>query len=96
MTANDLTKQALMVLRLKGFHVWRQNNIAVRGRKNSVTPGISDILGFHKLTGRFLACEIKAGEDRLSKEQIEFLQNVKDAGGVSLVVRSINDLNEIK
>lgn len=80
--------------------MWRQNNGGVydptikKFRKNSSTPGISDIIGFHKKTGRFIACEIKAGKDRLSDEQIEFLKNVNDAGGVGMVVRTIDDLEK--
>lgn len=97
-SANALTKNSLRVLSLKGYHVWRQNNGGVfdpklkRFRANSSTPGISDIIGFHKKTGRFIACEIKAGKDRLSDEQKEFLKNVNNAGGIGMVVRTIDDL----
>lgn len=97
-SANALTKQAIRVLDLKGFHVWRQNNGAVYDQKikqfraNSSTPGISDIIGFHKKTGQFIACEIKAGKDRLSKEQDEFLKAVVKAGGIALVIRSTDDI----
>lgn len=99
-SANALTRHSLRILTLKGYHVWRQNNGGVydptikKFRKNSSTPGISDIIGFHKKTGRFIACEIKAGKDRLSDEQIEFLKNVNDAGGVGMVVRTIDDLEK--
>ncbi len=54
--------------------------------------GISDIIGFHRHTGRFIACEIKAGKDKLSVEQEQFLSDVKQAGGVGIVVRSIDCL----
>lgn len=100
-SANALTKHALRILSLKGYHVWRQNNGGVydptikKFRKNSSTPGISDIIGFHKKTGRFIACEIKAGRDRLSDEQIEFLKNVNESGGIGMVVRTIDDLEKI-
>lgn len=97
-SSNALTKHSLRVLSLKGYHVWRQNNGGVydptikKFRKNSSTPGISDIIGFHKKTGRFIACEIKAGKDTLSDEQIEFLKNVNESGGIGIVVRTIGDL----
>lgn len=97
-SANALTKHALRILDLKGFHVWRQNNAGVYDpgkkvfRANSATPGISDIIGFHRQTGQFIACEIKAGKDRLSPEQTIFLERVKRCGGISMVVRSIDDL----
>ena len=52
--ANQLTVQTLKALSLKGYHVWRQNNGGVYDpvkkvfRRNSSTPGVSDIIGFHK------------------------------------------------
>lgn len=97
-SANALTKHALHILDLAGFNVWRQNNAAVFDttkkvyRKNSSTPGISDIIGFHRKTAQFIACEIKAGKDKLSKEQEVFLSSVNKAGGIGMVVRSIDDL----
>jgi VRR-NUC domain len=97
-STNRLTKNALRVLDLNGFNVWRQNNGAVYDRKvgafrkNSSTPGISDIIGFHKKTGQFIACEIKNGKDRLSNEQVIFLELVKKSGGISIVIRSNDDL----
>ena len=97
-TANTLTKQALRVLDLKGFYAWRQNSAGVydvkKGvfRKNSATPGISDILGFHRKTGIIIACEIKAGNDRLSRDQEMFLDSVRRAGGIAIVVGTVDDL----
>lgn len=100
-SSNELTKQALRALDLKGFHVWRQNNGGVFDptkkvfRKNSSTPGISDIIGFNRKTGQFVACEIKAGKDKLSEYQIEFLENVKQSGGIALVIRGTDDVEGI-
>lgn len=101
-SANALTKHALRILDLKGFKVWRQNNGGVwdPGKKvfraNSSTPGISDILGFHRRTGVFIACEIKAGKDKLSNEQEMFLKSVERSGGFALVIRTIEDLENFK
>lgn len=100
-SANTLTKHALKILDLKGYQVWRQNNGGVYDptlkvfRANSSTPGISDIIGFHRKTGRFLACEIKAGKDRLSPEQELFLESVKKAGGVAIVIRTMDDIENL-
>lgn len=101
-SANNLTKQALRILDLKGFNCWRQNNGAVWDpvkkvfRRNSSTPGISDIIGYHRKTGQFLAVEIKSGKDRLTKEQKLFLENVEKAGGMALVIRTTDDILNIK
>ena len=100
-SANVLTQHALRILALKGYYCWRQNNAAIYDsekkvyRKNSTKKGVSDIIGFHRHTGRFVAVEIKAGKDRLSEEQEAFLELVKTSGGVSLVVRNSEDLEKI-
>lgn len=99
-TANALTKHTLRVLDLKGFHCWRQNNAGVYDptlkvfRANSSTAGISDVIGFNRKSGQFIAAEIKAGKDKLSKEQGMFLNSVERSGGVALVIRSIDDLEQ--
>lgn len=101
MSTNALTKHALRILDMKGFDVWRQNNAAIydpkiqKFRKNSATPGISDIIGFHKKTGQFIACEIKTGKDKLSSEQELFLKRVNRAGGIGIEVRKIEDLDQV-
>ena len=97
----ELTNYALKAFRLMGYHCWRQNNAAVFDpkiksfRRNSSEKGVSDILGFHKTTGKFLACEIKVGKDTLSPEQTMFLGKVKSAGGLALVVRHGDDLRPL-
>jgi hypothetical protein len=45
-------------------------------------------------TGVFLAVECKAGKGRLTAEQEAFLDAVRKAGGVSLVVHSVSELVE--
>lgn len=98
---NALTKEALRILNLKGFRVWRQNNTGVwdekiqsyRASENNL-HGVSDIIGYHKRTGQFIACEIKAGKDILSQAQKIFLADVANSGGVALVVRTTEDLEE--
>ena len=99
--ANTLTRHALRILDLNGFECWRQNNggvwDATKGvfRKNSSTPGVSDIIGYHRKTGRFLALEVKAGKDKLSPEQTLFLEKVKRSGGVAFVVRTTDVLENL-
>lgn len=101
LTANQLTQYALKVLSYKGWHVWRQNQAAVFDptkkvfRRGSSTPGISDIIGFNRSTGQFIAVEVKVGRDRLSPEQERFLSDVAKAGGVAVVVRSANDVDKV-
>ena len=100
-TANALTAQALKALDLAGYNVWRQNNGGVFDpskkvfRRNSSTPGISDILGYHRKTGVILAAEVKAGKDKLSEYQKRFLEGIEKSGGVAMVIRTMEDIENI-
>ena len=58
--------------------------------------GISDIIGFQRETGRFLAVEIKNGKDKLSAEQKVFLEDVKNGGGIAMVIYNMTDVENIK
>ena len=86
----------LHYLQAKGVFHWRNSVGAVRvgpgrfmrfGRKGS-----SDILGCLP-KGRFLAVECKALNGRLSPEQREFLEAIRKLGGLSVVVRSWQELD---
>ena len=97
--ANELTAYAVKVFRQAGFFCWRENNNAVWDekvqayRKNpNALIGKPDVMGFHRKTGQFLACEIKAGTDRVSAAQEAFLLEVRKAGGLALVVKHGRDL----
>jgi len=98
LTANQLTKAALKYFNAKGYECWRQNNAAVYDAKrnsfraNSVKKGVSDIIGYHRRTGQFLAVEIKIGKDKLSTEQEMFLKSVERSGGLAMVVKNVDDL----
>lgn len=100
-TTNQLTQYALKVIRRAGFHAWRQNNGAVWDAKNktyrkgSSTPGVADIIGFHRQTGQFIACEIKVGRDTLRREQVLFHAAVRGSGGLSLIVGHADDLQRL-
>lgn len=69
--------------------------------------GVSDLVGWcvrpsdmkcaiggcrpHPVAPYFVALEIKIGKDALSPEQAAFLQRVRDAGGIGLEIRSVED-----
>lgn len=54
-------------------------------------PDISAILP----GGRYLGLEVKSALGRLSIHQKIFLERIKDAGGVSAVVRSVDDVEAL-
>lgn len=97
---NALTKAVVQMLTLEGCKAWRQNNCAVYDptrdvfRAGSATPGISDVLGYHRPTGRFVAVEIKTGADKLSPEQTSFLAEVRRAGGFACEGRDLAQIRK--
>jgi hypothetical protein len=79
---------------------WRQNSgtFQERNRDGSVRyirantqRGMSDIMGTLK-DGRTLAIEVKSRTGRMRPGQEEFLQQIRDAGGVAGVCRSVDDV----
>jgi hypothetical protein len=93
MTPEGVVVQAVLTW-LKSFHIvaWRSNTVGIydpvqqRYRKNNSINGIADIIGILP-GGRFLAIECKSEKGKLSEDQKNFGQMVRDAGGVYLVVR---------
>lgn len=100
-SANDLTSAIITYLSLHGWMVWRQNNVAVYdkqiGQYRAFTGmrGLPDIIGFNKKTGVFIAVEVKAGDDQLSPDQINFLHALNKSGGLGIVARSLDDVIKI-
>jgi Holliday junction resolvase len=57
--------------------------------------GSSDVIGVHKATGKFIAIEVKTKNGKTTKEQTNFLLQIKKAGGISGVARSVEDALKI-
>jgi hypothetical protein len=53
--------------------------------------GSADIIGIHKPTGRFLAVEVKTAKGKPTKEQLNFIEQVRAANGIAGIVRSTQD-----
>lgn len=96
----DLVRACLQLLRLHGVVCWRQNSGAVAGehkgkrrfvRFNSAR-GCSDILGILPPTGRLVAIEVKLPGRKPTADQAGFLDAVRAAGGVGLVIRDVIEL----
>lgn len=93
LTAGELSKHAQDYLTRNGAVVWRNNNLAVRGRKFIGKKGVSDIIGYMPFTGLWVACEIKTVNDRLSDEQVGFLNDISRSGGFAYLCRQNKDLS---
>lgn len=84
MNRAELTKHALIELEARGARVRQVHNVPVKFRRNHVQPGWPDIQGYSK-TGVAILCEVKTENDRLSKEQIERLEDGVKCGCNCLV-----------
>lgn len=94
MNEADVTKQIRSVLKIS--HVWHWKVWQGMGSYR----GVSDIVGIH--AGRFLAIEVKhpgwrapgptAKSYRHYKEQQDFLQHVRDNGGIGFFATSVDDV----
>jgi hypothetical protein len=91
LSASNLTKMMLEYLKDNGNEVWRNNNLAVRGRAFIGRKGVPDIIGYSKKYGHFVCCEIKAIADRLSADQMVFLEELSMAGGTAMLCQQIRD-----
>ena len=91
MTASDLTKMMLEYLKGRGNDVWRNNNLAVKGRSFIGRKGVPDVIGYSKKYGQFIACEVKAIGDRISPDQMLFLTNLAIAGGIAMICQQVRD-----
>lgn len=89
LSAADITRKALEILNTRNIEAWRQTISTKKNRKNVITPGIPDILGFNRSTGQLVVCEVKKNGDTLKPAQKEFLSKVRKAGAVALIARQI-------
>jgi len=83
----DITKQIRDVLNLKNIWHWKQWQGPM-----SQPKGVSDILGCFE--GKLLAIEVKMPGREPSLEQLYFIANVNNAGGIGFVAYSVEDVIE--
>lgn len=96
LTAGQITRDAMLILENRNCFVWRNNNLAVPGRKFIGLKGVPDIVGFQKLTGLAVYCEVKTKNDKFSEYQRNFMIRAKTAGCMCLVAFDNNGKTEIK
>jgi hypothetical protein len=84
LTKAHIRASAIKELTWRGYNVWIQNNIAVKGRKFIGRKGVPDIIGITK-DGRWVVAEVKTLNDTLSPDQITFLNDIKKAGGEAYI-----------
>lgn len=93
----EIQKACLQYLKARGIFCWRQNNAPVPApgggfRRFVGMPGLSDILGILP-GGKFLAVEVKRPKKEPTLDQLKFLEQVTELGGLGCCVHSVEELH---
>jgi hypothetical protein len=91
---STVLRECLHYLHNQGIFAWRNNTGTVWMGGQPVSfgyPGSSDIVGILP-GGKFLAVECKSATGKQSDKQKAFQEKVTAAGGLYLLVRSVEDL----
>jgi Holliday junction resolvase len=96
MKEGDLQRLIMVSLSENGCMVFRNNTGSYKSDSGvfiryGLCVGSADIIGIHKPTGRFLAFEVKTAKGKPTKEQLNFIEQVRAANGVAGIVRSTQD-----
>lgn len=98
----QIENNILRYLGVRNVYVWKAKTVGTfdtklgRFRKSSpmYKKGVADIIGILP-GGKILAIEVKSKKGRLSPEQKIFLDEISNRGGVSLVARSVEDVEAV-
>lgn len=86
----EIQREILEFLQENRIFFWRQQNHSPRGRKLvglGTRRGAPDIMGIYK--GVFFGLEVKVPGKPLSSHQIEFIEDIRKAGGIAGRVESV-------
>jgi hypothetical protein len=92
---SDLVKAVLELLALRSVCAWRANAGVVKLGRRLIRlgpAGMPDVLAVLRPGGRLLGIECKAPRGRLRPSQVAFRDNLLAAGGLYLVIRSLDEL----
>lgn len=94
----DIQRAVLQRLALVPDSYWfKVNTVGIKKPNGryipATTTGICDILGCW--SGRFVGVEVKRPRGQLSPTQTLFAMRVEDAGGVAVVVHSVDDVEDM-
>ncbi len=96
MKEGDLHRLIMISLSENGCMVFRNNTGSYKSESGvfiryGLCVGSADIIGIHKATGRFIAIEVKTETGRATKEQLNFIEQVRAAKGIAGIARSVQD-----
>lgn len=85
----------------RGLTVWPNKSVGVYDAAKGIfrkpvdvyhRNGVSDILGFFHKTGRILAIEVKRPGGKISPDQLSFINEVNEGGGLAFIAYSVEDV----
>ena len=88
MTESQIQSDIQEYLRYNGWFVFK-----IHQQGKFCYKGITDLIAVKD--GKTLFCEVKGDKGKLRPEQIKFMDDIKDHGGVHVVARSIDDVRNI-
>lgn len=95
---SEIQKAIMDYLKIKKFVVFKHRNVGIfKQSTKQYIPlpagelGISDIIGCTK-DGKFLAIEVKRPGGKPSPNQVDFLQRVRQNGGIAILAYSLDDV----
>lgn len=94
----EVLKQVMLEASKLGLAVFRNNTGLIKGsdgraHRFGLCVGSSDLIGWCKITGRFVALEIKRPGGNPTAQQVNFIEQVCKAGGFGAI---IDDKNKLK
>ena len=101
LTEHAVQLQLMEYLAYKPVFVWRNNSGALPDKRGVLLRfgkvGSSDILGIDKRSGKFIAIEVKRpdGSYKPTPAQLEFLNEIRDAGGLAGIATCTEDVDRI-
>lgn len=93
MTESQIQKQAIELLKLSGYLVFRLNSGRARNNIRLCPPGTPDLLAVKE--GRVLWIEMKKPGGKLRWEQVEMIANLLNKGQEVAVISGILELREM-
>jgi hypothetical protein len=92
----NLIKTTLLYLSKNNCRAWQNDTGCAKSMDGSRTisfglKGSSDIIGIHH-TGKFIACEIKIGKDKLRPEQEAFKNMILKMNGYYFIIKDEEDV----
>jgi hypothetical protein len=99
MSESAVVSACIQWLHVHRCFIWRNNTGHWKdGKGNHIRYGLvgsSDIIGMTP-SGRFLAVECKSEKGKLTPHQLAFMGKVLQHGGIFILARSIDDLEDRK